>query len=432
MEDCVNFRKLGSQVLIASALVVSYAASVSAGGLVARLNTDGTLDASFNAGGKLKSTDSSQVWTGRAGPFGGGKFILGGYITQSDSTMTGIISKFNNDGSGDASFGFFGVIPVDFSTSTQEYVIGVDVQSSLKIIAVGVVFDSTHQWLTVWRINANGTADTTFGTSGVTRVLLPASGGAVYPEDVFIQGDDKIVVAGYHVVGSTQRMAVTRFTANGAVDTAFGSSGTTDVSFGSGGSFGLGVSSDGSNIVVAGYISGASTTTSMGAARFTSTGALDTTWGSGGKRFIDYAGTTNEVANDVMCWPGQGCFVYGDFDEFSSTNNKFALAKLDSSGNVAWQTSTSFSGTNVRAGGRIAMNTFNNSNDLRVAASGVVDVSGLGQLAVARWLSNGVLDTTFGATTGKVTVGVTGTDVNLVKSLLMDQSTNKLIPAGSQ
>src|SRR5262245_65465590 len=70
---------------------------------------------------------------------------------------------------------------------------------------------------------AQGSPDKTFGSGG--KKLTPGGAGTGYYEDVALQSDGKIVAFG--VRGNTNTDAVfTRYTTTGDVDTTFGTNGT--------------------------------------------------------------------------------------------------------------------------------------------------------------------------------------------------------------
>lgn len=75
-----------------------------------------------------------------------------------------------------------------------------------------------YDQLYVWRFLASGAADTSFGANGQTT--FPDQGENDYPRGLCVDGSGNIVVAGYNVGGGPE---LWRFTSAGAVDTTFGS-----------------------------------------------------------------------------------------------------------------------------------------------------------------------------------------------------------------
>ena len=134
--------------------------------------------------------------------------------------------------------------------------------------------------------NRNGEAvdedlDTTFGISGTVTTDFD-SGSSDEGNGVAIQTDGKIVMAGT----SNNDFALVRYTISGTLDTSFGAGGkvTTDIDDGSSDEGnGVAIQTDG-KIVVAGR-SGSL----FALVRYTTTGALDTSFGASGIVTADFA-----------------------------------------------------------------------------------------------------------------------------------------------
>jgi uncharacterized delta-60 repeat protein len=97
------------------------------------------------------------------------------------------------------------------------------VQPDGKILASGNDSSNTDGNTAVVRYLANGALDPSFGTSGIaiTRVGSGFSTG----ENVNIQSNGKIVVTGNSYSGSHNDFGAVRFNADGTIDTSFGTSG---------------------------------------------------------------------------------------------------------------------------------------------------------------------------------------------------------------
>jgi len=146
----------------------------SIGNHIARLNSNGSLDTSFNTGtGFNSSVDSLTVQSD-------GKFVAGGYFSSYNGTTSKYIARLNNDGSFDTSF----TIGAGFNSS----VTSVAVQSDGKIVAGGnfTSFNGTASGA-IARLNSNGTIDTGF-TVG--------TGFNSFVQSFALQSDGKIVTVG--------------------------------------------------------------------------------------------------------------------------------------------------------------------------------------------------------------------------------------------
>jgi uncharacterized delta-60 repeat protein len=208
--------------------------------LVARYNTDGTLDTSFGGGTGTFSfaQNYSECF---ALTIHGGKIIIagrtGGWGTGSGQML---VLRLTGAGGLDTTFNGTGYATwhnPDTSVaqwSSQAY--GVAIQSN-KIIVTGyteVGYGGDYD-LVLLRFNDNGTLDTTFGTSGtgvvqVANMTYDGSFGGSAMNDDSVEGravavqpwDSKIVVA---AMSGYDHSALYRFNANGTPDTDFGPTG---------------------------------------------------------------------------------------------------------------------------------------------------------------------------------------------------------------
>ena len=78
------------------------------------------------------------------------------------------------------------------------------------------------------RYTDDGRKDAGFDLDGEAIVDFPDRSADNYGQDVALQPDGKVVVAGVTWSGSSTRIVVTRYTAAGALDTTFGVNGTAD------------------------------------------------------------------------------------------------------------------------------------------------------------------------------------------------------------
>src|SRR5262249_10769817 len=117
---------------------------------------------------------------------------------------------------------------------------------------------------TLTRYASDGTIDPSFGTNGTITIAF-AGGANVESQDLAVQPEGRILVAGYTgaLFGGQTDFAVSRYGADGSLDTSFGVNGTV-VSDWNGGvdrAYAVELQSDG-KIVVAGHAAVASTGTS--------------------------------------------------------------------------------------------------------------------------------------------------------------------------
>jgi uncharacterized delta-60 repeat protein len=84
------------------------------------------------------------------------------------------------------------------------------------------------------RYLSNGSADTTFGGTGRIVTNFSGSTDKDWATDVVIQTDGKIVVSGVELdsAGTNGEFAIARYTSTGALDTTFSTNGKESINFG--------------------------------------------------------------------------------------------------------------------------------------------------------------------------------------------------------
>ncbi len=154
---------------------------------------------------------------------------------------------------------------------------GVATQSDGKLVVVGYLgaAGSADSRAVIQRRNPDGTPDTTFGTDGT--ITSPAGAGDAYYA-VVVQSGDQIVTAGER----DGNFVLTRYTPTGSLDATFGSGGSAVADFGQpdDAAYALTESPDG-KLVAAGGSAG-----HFAVARFTLTGVADTTFAQGGRQLF--------------------------------------------------------------------------------------------------------------------------------------------------
>jgi uncharacterized delta-60 repeat protein len=195
-----------------------------------RYNMDGSLDTAFGTNGKvITAIGNSNVGVPGSsddGAFamaiqGDGKIVAAGYANSwngSNYANTFALARYNTDGSLDITFGSSGIVTTVIDAYGFDYARAIVVQGDGKIVAVGY----THNGFAVVRYNTNGSLDTTFGTNGIVTTTISTGDLA---NAVAIQGDGKIVAAGTSWNGTNDVFALVRYNTNGSLDTTFGGTG---------------------------------------------------------------------------------------------------------------------------------------------------------------------------------------------------------------
>ncbi|HEY0606256.1 MAG TPA: cohesin domain-containing protein, partial [Herpetosiphonaceae bacterium] len=165
---------------------------------LARLNADGTLDASFTA-----APDSCcEVRKILVQP--DGKIIVGGSFNKFNGVTRPGLARLNADGTVDPTF-----VPPFASSTSQDLAL----QPDGKLLIGGSLYLSSTVRLHLARLNTDGTLDTSFAPS------LNQSGEI---EDFGLQPDGKLVIAGrFTTVNDVPRENLARLNADGTLDPAF-------------------------------------------------------------------------------------------------------------------------------------------------------------------------------------------------------------------
>ncbi len=294
----------------------------------------------------------------------------------------------------------------------------VAVQDDGSVVVAGTVSNGGQNDFGVVRFTSAGMPDGGFGSGGLATTDFGANDQAYA---VAIQGDGKIVVAGYRLtLSGTSKFAVARYETDGTPDTAFSGDGKVTTSVGTqSGAYAVAV--DGNGSVVAGGFSG----TDFAAVRYDTFGVLDPTFSADGKKVIDIG--PNDAAFALAPSPVDDTIVLaGNAITNDATHARFGLARLTSAG----QLDTTFSGdgklrTSFGASYDATAYGVVVQADGAIVAAGWVS-SGGGNFALARYDTTGTLDGTFG-TGGKATFGFGGADTAHAVALQGDQ---KILVAG--
>jgi uncharacterized delta-60 repeat protein len=181
-----------------------------------------TLDPSFGTGGVVLHNVGAREVVMAATLDAAGKVLVVGW--EDTGTIDGmLLARFNTDGSPDLSFGTDGAVIAAEVTGTSR---GMDVavQADGKILVGGQLFlGGLESHMFVRRFQADGTPDLTFGTNGrwVSALLTREEAYTMA-----LQADGKIIVAGrWANPWPNYRGVVYRVNADGSTDTGFGTNG---------------------------------------------------------------------------------------------------------------------------------------------------------------------------------------------------------------
>jgi uncharacterized delta-60 repeat protein len=209
--------------------------------------------------------------------------------------------------------GTVSVKPVPLNSSAHDRFMAITAGADGKTYAAGFITENGDQALAVARLDANGALDKSFGKDGIASVNVAPNGKVVeIARAVIVQSTGKIVIAGpiEHDTAATgdaakdTDIAVARFDTSGKLDSAFGKDGVATIDLGTGkaisatafvgdNTWGLG-NLAGDKIVLFGskLADGANRNDAdFVVVGLTSTGALDSGFGAGGKVVVDMNGS---------------------------------------------------------------------------------------------------------------------------------------------
>jgi uncharacterized delta-60 repeat protein len=218
---------------------------------LARLNADGSLDATFdpNANNTVRCMAVQSD----------GKILVGGRFTTIGGQTRNRIALLNSDGT----------VETTFNPNADGQVFSIAVQDDGRILVGGSFTSIGGQTRNrIARLNADGTVDATFN---------PGTNNWVY--SIAVQPDGKILVGGqFTSIGGQTRNSIARLNPNGTVDTSFNPNANANVLCWE-------IQADG-RILVAGVFTEIGGQTRNHIARLNSDGTLDTTFNPNASSFV--------------------------------------------------------------------------------------------------------------------------------------------------
>jgi uncharacterized delta-60 repeat protein len=185
-------------------------------GLV-RLNTDGSLDTTFGANGRVITDFGYGVDVAYAlAVQPDGRIVVAGVATNG-TDQDFALARYQSDGMPDASFGKDGKVRTDFFEE-DDLISTLAIQPDGKIIVAGYSAKAKAFDLALARYSDDGSLDNSFNGNG--KLTMDINGNDI-GRGVAIQPDGKIVVAVYANHGAASEFAFARLFADGRLDESF-------------------------------------------------------------------------------------------------------------------------------------------------------------------------------------------------------------------
>ena len=322
---------------------------------VARLNADGSLDMSFSP----SAFESYYVFS--TSIQSDGKVIVGGDFTKYSGVARNHLARLNTDGSIDTSF-----VP---ETGIGTYYYSISIQTDGKIIIGGENNSGVNRGI-VTRLNANGRIDTSF--SHQTGIDHAANSISILP-------DGKVIVAGdFMTYKGLTRNGIVRLNTNGSVDTTF------DPGAGANYIYSISVQSDG-KIIAAGFFNNYNGNYVL---RINTDASIDKNFNPG--TGADYTVNTTQVQSDGKI------IIGGEFTYYNNVKRNH-IARLNANGSL----DVSFDpGTGVSGFEATVNSTAVQSDGKIIIAGDFTTYNGISRKGIARLNADGSLDTSFDPGTG--------------------------------
>lgn len=335
----VSLVDFGTSGCVANAIAIQEDKKIIVGGhnntdfALARLNQNGTLDTTFDKDGKVTTsfgTASNFEYISALTVLNDGKIIAAG--TRFSGNYDVALAKFNSDGSLDISFDLDGKVTTQHPNGLNEYANAMAIENT-KILVAGYISTGSTNDFQIIRYNSDGSLDTSFDLDG--KVTTDFGTTQDIANSIKIQNDGKVVVAGASSNGINSVFAIARYNSNGMLDTSFDSDGKVTTAFGTDNTSGNSVHiQDDGKIIVAG-----SSNSNFALARYAINGTLDASFGTDGKVTTDFNIQTENGLQMTLQTDGKIVLVGNSFSDFTTGfalaryNNSSIITSLKSQEN---------------------------------------------------------------------------------------------------
>jgi len=344
----------------------------------------GMLDNSFGTNGKVLTPVYNGAWAYAMAVSPDGKIVIAGTVdTPGPPDWAWGFARYNEDGTPDTAMGTAPIFLDNLGYIAYEQATTVAIQADGKIIIGGFV----GNFYALARFNNDSFIDSSFGVAGklfIDSMSLKA---------LAIQDDGKIIIAGFSLGGLNYDFALERYNSNGILDSSFGVNGKTVTDFGNSddGISAIAIQPDGK--IVAAGTTYHETDYDFALARYNADGTLDTTFNSNGTVSTPI-GTSDDIAFSLVLQQDGKVIAAGA--TYNGSDEDFALARYKTDGNL----DTSFNSTGtvttaLGAGDDVAYSVLLQP-DSQIVAAGYSYRGPDNDFALARYNTDGTLDSTFG------------------------------------
>jgi uncharacterized delta-60 repeat protein len=301
---------------------------------VVRYLSDGTPDPDFGNNGIMKvDFGQTSVFFHGIALQHDGRILLAGQGTFNNLSDF-VLARLNTDGSLDTTFGVGGRVITDLG-SGYEYANDVAIQADGKIIAAGKFAsgDVTTADFAMVRYEPNGEIDTDFGINGIAITSVRDEDEA---QDIIIMPDGRIVLGGFAAVTAKGDYAMVRYLDDGTEDKSFGSGGkvVTDLKGTDNSDYGTCMLLDKDGKILLGgtaNYNSFSGDTGPGVVRYDSEGNLDPGFGTGGIDILYFGGVSQM---ETIAQQPDGKYLLAGKTDGVGFVNQWLLARIQNNGEL--------------------------------------------------------------------------------------------------
>jgi uncharacterized delta-60 repeat protein len=288
----------------------------------------GALDAGFGTEGRAL-LGPPVISLGAVAVQPDGRVVVGG-VYPKNGAPTWVVARYNANGSADTSFGTGGRVDVGLAG----WVVDIALMPDGRIVTMGTMTAGTRAALL--RLRPDGSRDPSFGTNGA--VESTRSRRTAYALAVDAQG--RSVITGNGGGENGEELMLERFTADGKVDNSFGGDGLvlhklhTSGTGNSGSTWGQDVGFDSAGkLVASGQTLNPDTENGLFVGRFRDDGSPDTSWGGDGFATVPTATGGSSSGNLLAMLSGGRIALVGSQD-LRAGEEAVRIARFDANGNA--------------------------------------------------------------------------------------------------
>lgn len=380
------------------------------GGFV-RLNIDGTLDTTFNS-----LFDSNEVYCAEVQA--DGKIIVGGKFASYNGIQRNNILRLNNDGSLDTSFNpglgaLYGLAELNYPYTSNTKITNINIRPDGKIIIIGnfTAYNGVSR-AHIAKLNEDGSLDLSFDP-GVGFGFDNNNNNIGVVNSISIQNDGKLIIGGgFNSYNGTTANGLIRLNIDGSIDNNFNVGPGFSYVFTSiitnntnllQGIINCTLIRDDGKIVVGGEFSNYNWINRKNVALLNSDGSLDTSFvASTGPSYSNY----NAINYDgkvfsLISQPNNNFILSGDFKKFDNISiGNIARVNSNSTIDLTFNISTGFNGVGkcslIQPDGKIIVTGGNFSIYNGYESRGIVRLHQNGSIDTGFNVGSGIYDSYFG------------------------------------